>query len=942
MKRHHAIEVETLQMVLDNIQALVYVTDAETHRIIFANKAMKAQCGEDMEGKKCWEVVSKGAFSSPCPYCNFTEVAGKPLGHPTLSELYDPNLGIWLHINETLAKWPDGRLAHVIMGTDITEVKQHEEALKKYQEELKKMLAEKTENEIMFQSLGDNLPDSFIYQFTGDPTGKFPTVSYLSKGAEAILNIPTEKIKQDAALLVQIFSPQDQNRIREKSIHLTPFSMEIRVTLPGLKKSKWLHFSGIPRKNEHGKIIIDGLGVDITPRKENEKSLEDYKNRLEALVVEKTENEQMLKAMSDNLPDSFVFQLKEVPGSPVSEIVYISKGVKAVCGKTPEELGSTPLPLLELFDPEDLKTFLDRSREKKAFTVEARLRVPGKDGITWISFSEIPRLNYQNEVIWDGIAKDITAQKKTETELQLSQAELLQNAKLMKEISDNMANSAMYRIHVGEDGRLKLDYVSGQMEQITGVPTSKLMENIEILLENVHPEDREEFAKRIRFTAQDLSVASTEFRYLKNGNTNWYKLQSIGFKQGEKIYRDGFVTDITEQKMFESELIGARDKAEESDKLKSTFMANMSHEIRTPMNAIIGFLEFLTNEDDIPREEQKEYMRIVSDNANQLLKLIGDILDISKIDAGQMRITPEKTNVNVLLQDIHTSFQASAIMGQSKNIQLLIDTKNADQGGMFTLDSARLRQILNNLIANAIKFTDQGSVKFGYKVSPEGLHFYVEDTGIGIQKEKLEDLGKPFRQLHDQTLASKYGGTGIGLAISTNLVRLMGGRFWVDSEPRKGSIFQFTIPCKEIPSSLEEDSPYHELPAAKNLPDYSLKGHTLLLVEDMDSNMGYLKTLLKHTEATLLSASNGLEAVEMVKNHPEIEMILMDVRMPGMSGIEATVHIKEIRPDLPVIGQTAFMTQEDKDAMISAGFDDFIAKPVKGMLLHEKINWYLK
>ncbi len=941
MESSQAIEMETLQMVLDNIQSLVYVSNTEDHTIIFANKAMKRHCGEDIEGKKCWEAISKGHYTSPCPYCKFDTVSSKSPGVSTISELYEPHLGIWMHTNETVSKWADGKMAHIFMGTDITDMKKSQEELNNYQEDLKRMLAEKTESEIMLKSIGDNLPDSFTYQFQFDVETQTPRISYISKRVEKILNTSTESLLKDHTLFTNIFYPEDLEFIRQHLKSRQAFSLEAHVRIPGTKESKWIYFSGIPRLNEEGTVqILDGLAIDITARKQNEAALEEYKNKLEALLLEKTENERMLKSMSDNLPDSFIFQLKEVPGKN-SIIEYISNGVQKLCGITPEELNGDLSILLDLFEPEDVKNLFDHVNKKEAFRIEAKLNIPGKEEPTWISFSEIPRFNHKDEIVWDGIAVDITARKKTEAELQRSQAELIHNAKLMDEISSNMANSAMYRVHTGEDGILKLDYVSGPMEQLLGIATEELMDDIQKLVERVHPDDRKEFTERIYSTSQGVAVESTEFRFLKDEQTYWYKLQSIGFEQDGILYRDGFVTDITEQKNFETQLISARDKAEEADKLKSTFMANMSHEIRTPMNAIIGFLEFLTNEEDIPREEQKEYMRIVSDNANQLLKLIGDILDISKIDAGQMRIVPEKTNVNVLIQDIHTSFLASSIMQKDKNIELLVDEEHAHQGSMFTLDNARLRQILNNLIGNAIKFTDEGYVKFGYKTTKEGIHFYVEDTGIGIPKDKIEDLGKPFHQVHDQSMAYKYGGTGIGLAISTNLVRLMGGRFWVESEVGKGSVFQFTIPCKEIPSSVTGDQFLQRRPA-ENLPDYSLNGHTLLLVEDMDSNMGYLKTLLRHTDATLLSASNGLEAVEMVRVHPEIDMVLMDVRMPGMNGIEATVHIKDIRPDLPVIGQTAFITQEDKEAMTSAGFDDFIAKPVKGMLLHEKINWYLK
>ncbi len=797
MNNKKPIGVETLQMVLDNIQALVYVTEVDTYNIIFANKFLKAKYGEDVEGKKCWSILSGCAFTDACPFCNLQNILHKPLGVPTVWEHYNPGMNAWMHINETLAKWPDGRLAHIVVLSDITDIKKNEQALK------------------------------------------------------------------------------------------------------------------------------------------------DYKDQLETLLVDKTESEQSLKAMSDNLPSSFVFQLKEVPGKPVPDIAYISKGVENICGLNPEQLGSDIMPLLSLFHPEDLGKLQEEIAKNTSFHLEVRLQVPNKKGYTWILFSEVPRINHQKEVIWDGIAMDITDRKNTEEELQRSQAKLLHNANLLQEISDNMVNSSMYRSHLSQEGRIILDYAGSRMEEITGIPLEEFLKGIESFVQYVHPDDREEFVDRIKATTGKLSTEKTEFRYILHGETKWYRMQSVGVEQNGTVYRDGFVMDITDQKVFELELINARKKAEESEKLKSTFLANMSHEIRTPMNAIIGFLEFLTNEEDITPEEQKEYMRIVSDNANQLLKLIGDILDISKIDAGQMHITPEETNLNVLLQDIHASFMASGVMNAEKHIELLVNEEGQDQRELFSIDSVRVRQILNNLIGNAIKFTDNGYVKFGYKVIKEGLHFSVEDTGIGISKEKIESLGKPFHQLHDQSLSYKYGGTGIGLAISINLVRLMGGRFWVESEPGKGSTFHFYIPCKEV-EAINGAHPYSEVFKNQEVPDYDLHGHTILIAEDVSTNLGYLKALLQPTRATLLIALDGEEAVEMVRTHPEIEIVLMDVRMPGMDGLEATIHIKDLRPELPVIGQTAFMSKEDQESMTLAGFDDFIGKPIKGMELHEKINWFLK
>ncbi len=779
--------VETLQMILDNMQATVYVTDAETYEIIFANKFLKMQFGDDVLGKPCYSGISK--FDKPCPWCHMSQVKELPIGTPHVWEDRNLEMDMWLNVEQTIVKWPDGRNAHIAVLRDISGIKENEERLKEYKVELEQLLAEKTENEQMLKSISDNLPGSFVFQFRGD-------------------------------------------------------------------------MSHLPR------------------------------------------------------------------------LTYISSGVKELCGMTAEDFRDDPLVFVRMFDPRDAQMIMDHVRKgSDSFSYETKIMpMNGKDHV-WLLFSGVLRKADDGELIMDGMAVDITARKEMEAELQKSQEELLHNAALMREVSSNMVNSALYRSHIDKIGNIHLDFASEQIEKITGVSKEELFADLKNCFRFVHPDDKDFFMSHIAASSLSMADDNVEFRYEINGQTKWYKMQSKAIMQDGVLYRDGMVIDITSHKVLEEQLIKARDKAEESDKLKSTFLANMSHEIRTPMNAIIGFLEFLSSDDDIPRDMQKEYMRIVSDNANQLLKLIGDILDISKIDAGQMKIVPEQSNVNMLLLDIRTSFIASGAIPAEKQIELIVDDSGQDADGTFTIDSARLRQILNNMIGNAIKFTDKGHVKFGYNVTPEGLKFYVEDTGIGISKAKLEDLGKPFHQLHDVSQSAKYGGTGIGMAISINLVKLMGGMFKAQSEEGKGTRFEFIIPCKEIFAADE--------PELEDSAMYDLTGRTILIVEDIDSNLSFLRTLLRQSNATLLTAADGNQAVEIVKTHPEIELVLMDVRMPVMDGLTATKRIKVFRPNLPVVGQTAYVSPEDQRNMHEAGFDDFIPKPVKRLLLQEKINKFL-
>lgn len=540
--------------------------------------------------------------------------------------------------------------------------------------------------------------------------------------------------------------------------------------------------------------------LNIDKIKQGEESLKKYKNDLESLLKDKTESETMIRALGDNLPDSFVFQLKGgIHGKP--DFVHISKGAEKVLGIPIEELKKDSYKFIGLFPPEgqvDVRKALAEGR--KSFSREVRVDIPGR-GPVWLLDSGVIRKDHDGNMVVDGLVADITKRKQMEESLHESNEDLIQMAALTKEISDNTANSAMYRSRVCEEnGRTKLEYATEQLAEITGVPLEDLFKDLGGFFRNIHADDLPQVMEFEKKGSNPGYSGSVEFRYVKNGQESWYRMQSHGFVKDDCVIRDGMLIDVTDQKKLELELIAARDRARESERLKSAFLANMSHEIRTPMNVIIGFLEFMMMEDDLSQVEKREYMRLVSDNAQQLLKLIGNILDISKIDAGQMKIVPDKNNVNEMLDDIHLSLSSSFEAELSrKDMELFVDNSGQCPEGVFTVDRMRLSQVLVNLIRNAIKFTEAGYVKYGYRVLPgEGLLFFVEDTGIGISEGKLHEIGKPFLQLYDESQSAVYGGTGIGLAISKSLVELMGGWFSVNSELGKGTLFEFMVPCEEL------------------------------------------------------------------------------------------------------------------------------------------------
>jgi signal transduction histidine kinase len=393
------------------------------------------------------------------------------------------------------------------------------------------------------------------------------------------------------------------------------------------------------------------------------------------------------------------------------------------------------------------------------------------------------------------------------------------------------------------------------------------------------------------------------------------------------------------------ELSIAKGNAEENARLKTTFLTNMSHEIRTPMNSILGFAKLLEN-DNLPDSEHREYISYIINSGERMLNIINDIIDISKIEAGIININYSKTNINNQLDIIHSFFKKEANI---KGINLSIKTTLFDNQAIINTDSDKIFTILSNLIKNAIKYTDSGTIELGYylrtkyaKISDAfsvlyELEYFVKDTGIGITKEKQEIIFDRFVQSDFENQGNPEG-TGLGLSISKAYVEMLGGRIWVESEENEGSIFFFTIPYDVVDLSVLGNSE-NEQNDKSDLP-YNKNKLNILIAEDDIPSAKLLSITVKSVAKKIFNAPTGIETIEICLNNPDIDLILMDIQMQKMNGYEATRKIREFNKKVIIIAQSAFAVSGDKEKALAAGCNDYMTKPINRKVFNNLLNKY--
>jgi PAS domain S-box-containing protein len=375
--------------------------------------------------------------------------------------------------------------------------------------------------------------------------------------------------------------------------------------------------------------------------------------------------------------------------------------------------------------------------------------------------------------------------------------------------------------------------------------------------------------------------------------------------------------ELTLQKQ---ELLKAKARAEESDRLKTAFLANMSHEIRTPMNGIVGFAQILL-EQDYTQQELKKFLQTIYSQSHHLMKIIDDVIDIAKIEANELSINKEFFDLNDLFDELYENTRV-AMASKNNKVQLVVSDELDDKKSKIYSDPVRLKQVFTNLLDNAYKFTEEGMIEMGYNhYDDKKLLFYVKDSGTGIPQEKTEEIFQRFRQ-GDESLTSQYEGTGLGLSISRGIINLLGGEIWAEANKDKGSVFYFTIPYNK--DWIDQTD---KISTKKSLrPKWDKK--TILLVEDDYASRLFMDKLLAPTQVKMITSETGQQALDIFKQEHKIDLILMDIRLPDINGLEVTKQIRKLNKKIPIIAQTAHAMGNDRKKCFDAGANEYISKPI--------------
>jgi PAS domain S-box-containing protein len=809
--------------------------------------------------------------------------------------------------------------------------------------ERKRKMADLSESRRQFATLLSNLP-GMVYRCRNDRNW---TMEFVSDGCHQLTGYhPDELINNKVIAFNELIIPEDRERIwlevQEKLNLKVPYTIEYQIkTADGRLKYVWEKANGI--FNESGELLhLEGFISDITESR-NANILQEVVFNISTASFTAQSLDELFLAIHQNLgkiidTENFYVAMFDRENDTISlpyQVDSKDKFAKFPAGKT-----------LTGYVIKTGKPLLVKKPEIEELAENGYIQIIGTPSQVWLG---VPL------IVDDTVTGVLAVQNYTDPDRYT-----IKDLELLTFVADQIATSIARRS--AEDSLQKekayLDQLfEGSPEAIVMIDNSGIIMKVnsdfarlfgfqksEIIGQNIDfmiapPHNRAEAMRITREIAYGKDYEVETVRKHKDGHLIDVSLLVTPIMVQNNIFGAyGIYRDITSRKQAEKSLIAAKEKAEEADKLKSAFLSNMSHEIRTPMNAILGFSSLLSDP-GLSDNEKGEFIQIIKDRGTDLMKIIDDIIDISKIESGQINFEIKDYPVNILMNNLMVTLNELKRKHDRRDVALNCYPGTMEPEFTIPTDGNRLRQILTNLIENALKFTNEGSVDFGYKLhkndDPPYIEFFVRDTGIGIPKAMHTTIFERFRQV-DDTATRKYGGTGLGLTIARNLSRLLGGEIWLESEEGKGTTFFVRLPLPSTkPMVIRPSAPKKVAPVQQRWD-----GKKILVVEDEESNFMLMERFLKSTGTSITWARNGVEAIDLVKtNH--YDLVLMDVRMPIIDGYETTQVIRKTHKDLVIIAQTAFALKGEREKSLEAGCNNYIAKPINVSELFTILAQYL-
>jgi len=591
---------------------------------------------------------------------------------------------------------------------------------------------------------------------------------------------------------------------------------------------------------------------------------------------------------------------------------FYSRKWKSILGYYPDEIPDSYSIWEELLHPDDkdrMVLFLNNFLKSDLRVYEAEFRLKHKNGnYIWIkSRATVLRDETGKAVRMLGTHRDITQEKKSENEFKKLQQALMQ--------------SPISVVITDKDGYI--EFFNPAFCKITGWKDLEILgKKPSILKSGFQPAG---FYEKLWKTISSGNEWQGEFKNKKKNGEYYWELASISpIKNnfGTITHYVKIAENISYLKKIEKDLKKAKQDAEIANNYKNHFLANMSHEIRTPINTIIGFSELIKNE-NLPVQKRHKYSGIIEENSQSLLRLIDDIIDVAKIEANELKIKKEACSLGDLFSELEITYSNFLKGKQKRNLELIFQIPEEAHHDVIFTDAYRLKQIINNLFLNALKYTDKGRIEVGYSILNENkLRFFVSDTGSGIPSRRLKNIFTRFTQ-NEETIASDSSGSGLGLSICKDLTSLLGGDINVKSIEGEGSVFFITLPYDKIKIPMVKVA---AKPSA--LSKYNFSNYTIMIAEDTPYNYEYLYSILQKTGAKVIWAKDGIDVLKMYKSS-KVDLILMDIQLPEINGYEATSQIRQTNQTLPIIAQTAYAMAEDRQKCLEAGCNEVLVKPIR-------------